>query len=1269
MNTVPFYKRISFSLMLTVLVLITLISATSMLISYYVTSQKIERDMENEFHNTERMIDTLLDFYGQHAQLSAEAVAMDILLQQQLDDNDLQAVVTSFRTVHPGSGVDILTLFDQSGRILAGTGTEQEKILIPSVWNQTQADLQFGKNSYSIFYAETENSDSFILAAVKSVVVPGRGRSYVVSGYVLDNTFLKSLPVHDHMDLSLVHGSRLVATTLPSSESFSELIPDRLARSRNQLEKISFLNRDMFVKALPLPGLIKSKADLILFSHPVKSMLTNKNQLGQHFLIIFSVGFICTLILLYFVIGSILNPINRLKKLVADISQGNLNERITSKVSNEFTPLIDQFNNMLDLVQQKEENRLASVVGKIGALRQQNVFIDNLLCSTETMGIVATDLDLRITYCNPLAERFFGYSQQEVIGHKLEELQPDLETGKNKKMKRIMAGVAEGPPHTFTIDRKQDSIDYSLEVTISPVKDKNGSVNGFMLMARDITESNRMDNRLHAALAELQVILDNTMLGLVLVRGDQIMRVNSTFETLFGHTMEEIKGVAWSELRSVIFAGENSKCWDGSGRMSSLLRKRDGKTGEQQLFWGKVHKVAIDSQDKSVIYFFEDMSSKKEMFEKIQRLGQAVEQSSNSIVIANIDGIIEYVNRSFCRITGYTSAEVVGRKPSMLSSGKTPPETYREMWAALSRGQEWTGEFVNRKKSGEEYEERVVISPIRNERNQITHYVATKENVTDLKQARQLAESANQAKSEFLANMSHEIRTPMNSIIGMTELLLDPELTSNREEYLANVNSSATVLLSVINDILDYSKIDAGKLDLVNSPFDPGQLIEEVIATLQILARQKEINLSSTVSVNSDSDAPCFLKGDGLRIRQVMLNLAGNAVKFTRQGSVTIELTVKPVDTGHCSLDFAVRDTGIGISPSQQEVIFADFTQADNSITRDFGGTGLGLAISNRLLGLMDSAITLESSLGKGSVFSFSLLLEKSTEPPVACQTSEQDVDVEISPLRILLVEDHPANQQLAVIILTKQGHTVTVADNGLEALSCLSNENFDLIFMDMQMPVMEGLTTTRFIRKYEQGQVVDLEKLKPFSGQLQQRLAGGHLHIIAVTANAMEEDRQRCLAAGMDDYLSKPYRKATLLNILQKFVGNSMVEPGKENSSADQVKTASVSRQAVRQHLMETFELDETEVEDILKVYAQSLQENLNQLQLVMKEQDGVSAGRQAHSLKGALLTLGLDDAAATAFILEKELPVAIQGRHRQLVVRLESELKSITPDIVNGS
>ena len=399
-----------------------------------------------------------------------------------------------------------------------------------------------------------------------------------------------------------------------------------------------------------------------------------------------------------------------------------------------------------------------------------------------------------------------------------------------------------------------------------------------------------------------------------------------------------------------------------------------------------------------------------------------------------------------------------------------------------------------------------------------------------------------------------------------------------------------------------------------------------------------------------------------MRIRQVLLNLVGNAIKFTHQGNVTLEVNIRSTHANYCSVSFTISDTGIGISQDQQENIFANFTQADSSITRDFGGTGLGLAISNRLLQLMGSEIYLKSTLGVGSVFSFNLLLEEAKHPVTGIEQQQEVPTSSEQCLDVLLVEDNPANQRLAVIILEKQGQQVSLANNGLEALSYLSQQHFDLIFMDMQMPIMDGLTATRYIRQVEQGVAIDLPELNAVSDQLHDRLIGGHVYIVAVTANAMYEDRKQCLEAGMDEYLSKPYKKYSLLKILHDFdkkSGNQVSSPPKKE---EERITAVVSWDDVMQHLMKHFELEREDAQTVLSTYAESLAQGLVDLRKHMENGEGTEGGRQAHAMKGGLLNLGLNQLAETAFVLEKDLPKEIEKSHFALLEKLVGALKGLT-------
>jgi len=482
-------------------------------------------------------------------------------------------------------------------------------------------------------------------------------------------------------------------------------------------------------------------------------------------------------------------------------------------------------------------------------------------------------------------------------------------------------------------------------------------------------------------------------------------------------------------------------------------------------------KVEYDAQGHPVrmLGTIQDITKRRQEEDKLRYLQAAVEQSANSIVITDPNGNIEYVNPAFEKNTGYTADEVLGGNPRILKSGEQDAAFYRKLWTTITSGKTWRGQFHNKRKNGSLYWESATLSPILNAKGEIVRFLAIKEDITErkimenkLQEAVYHAEAANRAKSEFLANMSHEIRTPINGVIGMTDLLLNTDQTSEQREYTEAIQSCGDSLLVLINDILDFSKMEAGQLVLENLDFNLRESIEDTVAVLALKAQEKNLDIACLIA----KDVPEFVRGDQGRLRQILFNLLGNAVKFTEHGGVTLEIARLRQTETSVTLRFDVTDTGIGIPKDQLESIFQKFTQAAPSITREFGGTGLGLAISRQLVQLFQGELSVKSVAGKGSTFSFTAAFQRS--PSGANKPQPQKIS--LSGVKILITDDFKANRILMTELLQSWGCQVAGATDGAAALALLKQaaqegHPFEAVIMDMHLPDADGAQLGRLIK------------------------------------------------------------------------------------------------------------------------------------------------------------------------------------------------------------
>ncbi len=760
----------------------------------------------------------------------------------------------------------------------------------------------------------------------------------------------------------------------------------------------------------------------------------------------------------------------------------------------------------------------------------------------------------------------------------------------------------------------------------------DGTGEAVLGIARDITSRKRAQDALRESEERFRALADGcpSIIWMADAEGKGLF-ANRAYLEFFNLASEGTNGEHWHEVvhpedaRAYIGAYERAVRDRTPFRAEVRVRRGDGE-------WRWVTSDAVPRFDSSARFLGHvgitvDITERKlaqqALEQSEEKFRQLAENISEVFWIKDGNGTeLLYVSPAFERVWGRSCEELYREKGVWLQSME-PDDRERMISLKSTRfdREPCDTEYRIRTPGGELKWIRDRSFPVRDQAGKVVRFVGIAEDITlrkkaeaAMREAKEAAESSNRAKSEFLANMSHEIRTPLNGVIGMTGLLLETELDDEQRQYAEIIRMSGESLLAVVNDILDFSKIEAGKVDLEIQDFDLAAVLESVRQVLWVKVMEKGLNLSC----RAEPEVPLRLRGDFGRLRQVLLNLAGNAVKFTPSGNVTIAASLEWQQEKSIGIRFSVRDTGIGIAADRLSDIFSPFTQVDSSFTRKYGGTGLGLAISHRLVQLLGGEIGVESEPGLGSTFWFTAVFETqagggslgSTREVVvsAIRTIAQPHRKLKRPPRILVAEDNAGNQLVARFILEKLGCRADVAGNGVEALEALRKLPYDLVLMDCQMPLVSGYAATQRIRDPESG------VLNPA------------IPIIAVTANAWKDERERCLAAGMNDYLAKPVDPQSIAALLGKWL------PGDVAGAVSEAPARPATPVFDPASLMTRLMGDNDMARTLLDGFLEDMPGQIRLLGTHVASGDAQAAANQAHRIKGAAATVsgkGLEEIA----------------------------------------
>jgi PAS domain S-box-containing protein len=809
------------------------------------------------------------------------------------------------------------------------------------------------------------------------------------------------------------------------------------------------------------------------------------------------------------------------------------------------------------------------------------------------------------------------------------------------------------------------------------IKDENGRILRLTGAVQDITLRKRMEEERRLNDARMERAFGGSPIGMALIDIDgRLLRINRALCDMLDLTETDLLLTDWQRLSHPddLYLDDDEIKELLSGSISSYQINKRFLHRNQREVWVQLNVSLVRDTHNIPVNFvaqIQDITERLNSEAQLLQLSQAVEQSVEGIIITDLHGNIDYVNAAFTKKYGYTKEEVKGKNPRILKSELNAPESFTDLWNTISSGNTWKGELFNRGKNGAITEEYTIITPLRQPDGRISHFVSSQEDVTEKKkltaeivkhrdhledlvasrtielaQAQQLAEAANRAKSNFIANMSHEIRTPMNGVMGMTYLALASTTDPKQRDYLKKIQLSGQHLLHIVDDILDFSKIEAGKINIDNIDFLVDDLVQKLTAIVNTKVASKRLQLS----IEIDPELPRKLHGDSHRLSQILINLTNNAVKFTEQGHIHVRIQKQSQTVSGYYLKFEVEDTGIGLTEQQQTKIFQSFVQADSTTTRKYGGTGLGLAISKQLAELMGGEIGVKSRIGVGSTFWFTAYLElaKTDQYEVLEMNSAENsgqklkrYNLSIRPIRVLLVDDNEFNQQVGSELLESVKCKVTTVGDGQKALDFLNQEEVDCILMDIQMPVMDGMEATRLLRENEKFQ---------------------KLPIIAMTANALNEDRMQCLSIGMNDFIAKPFSPEILFATILRWITNpeTALQASIENNQAktdDHKMSSSIDFNALG-HLVGN---SPEKIAKFALKFLDSASKGLQEFTQACEEQDLNRLCDLGHKLKSSARTVGANHFADLCQEIEHLRTKGTAQQASEIAALLPNELSNI--------